>query len=93
MTDQVQAMPLRSFEYGGAVRTPRKGVFPIDRRTAAELEASGLLRIVRQAEDPTPAAGAQQSASPVAPASPQTMLSASVPGARRGRPKKQGESS
>lgn len=91
MVDQVEALPLKSFEYGGTVRAPRKGAFFIDRRTAQQLEASGLLRIVDQAHDPLSAAGEQSSASPVAQALPSQTSSESSAGGRRGRQKKQGE--
>lgn len=93
MTDQVQALPLKSFEYGGTVRAPRKGPFMIDRHTAKLLEASGLLKIVDQAYDPLSAAGEQLSASPVAQASPSQTSSESKSGAKRGRRTKQEESS
>lgn len=93
MVDKVEALPVKSFEYGGTIRTPARGAFLIDRRTAKQLEDMGQLRIVQQKPDPTPAAGAQQSASPAAPASPQTTSSGSVSGGRRGRRQKQDESS
>lgn len=90
MTDQVEALPLKSFEYGGTVRAPRKGAFFIDRRTAQQLEASGLLRIVDQTHDPLSAAGEPLSASPAAQASPSQTSNESAPGGKRGRPKKEG---
>jgi len=93
MADQVEALPLKSFEYGGTVRAPRKGAFLIDRRTAQQLEAMGMLKIVAQTPDPSPAAGEQRSASPAAQASPQPMSSESDGGAKRGRPKRQDVSS
>ena len=93
MTDQVEALPLKSFEYGGSIRAPRKGAFFIDRRTAQQLEASGLLRIVDQAHDPLSAAGEQPSASPVAQASPSQTSSESDSGGKRGRRVKHAESS
>lgn len=93
MVDKVEALPVKSFEYGGTIRTPARGAFLIDRRTAQQLEGMGSLRIVQQKPDPTPAAGAQQSASPAAPVSPQTTSSVSVSGGRRGRRQKQDESS
>lgn len=93
MVDLVEAMPLRSFEYGGTVRAPRKGTFSIDRRTANDLEARGLLKIVRQNPDPQPATGGQPSASPVAQASRKQTSNTSATGAKRGRRKKQDGSS
>ena len=93
MTDQVEAMPLRSFEYGGIIRTPRKGAFFVDRRTANDLEGRGLLKVVRQKPDPWPATGEQRSALPVAQVSPSQTSIGSEGGGRRGRRKKQGASS
>lgn len=92
MVDKVEALPIKSFEYGGTIRTPARGAFLIDRRTAQQLEGMGQLRIVQQKRDPMPAAGARQSASPAAPASPQTILRKSATGGRRGRRPKQDES-
>jgi len=93
MVDKVEALPVKSFEYGGQIRTPARGAFLIDRRTAKQLEDMGQLRIVQQKKDPMPAAGVPQSASPAAPASQQTTSSVSVSGGRRGRRQKQDESS
>ena len=93
MTDFVEAMPLKSFEYGGEVRAPRKGVFFIDRRAAQQLEVTGLLKVVKQKSDPCSATGEQPSALPVAQVSPSQTSIGSEDGGRRGRRKKQGASS
>lgn len=93
MVDKVEALPLKSFEYGGKIRTPARGAFLIDRRTAQELEGMGHLRIVQQRQDPMLAAGAPQSASPAARVLPQTTSNESAPGAKPARRTKQGASS
>lgn len=93
MSDQVEVMPLRSFEHGGLVRAPRKGTFFLDRHIAKQLQALGHAEIISQSEDPSLATGELQSASPVAQALPQATSSASGAGAKRGRKAKQDESS
>lgn len=87
--DKVQALAIKSFDYGGIVRTYKSGAFLIDRRDANVLAQRGLLRIVKSPTDPLKAAGEQQSALPAAQASQPQTSSASGAGGRRGRPRKQ----
>lgn len=93
MSDQVEVMPLRSFEHGGLIRAPRKGPFLLDRHVAKQLEALGHAEIISQPEDPSSAAGEQQSASPVAQVLPQAKSSESGSGGKRARKPKPDESS
>lgn len=89
MSDQVEVMPLRSFEYGGLIRATRKGSFFLGRHIAKQLEALGHAEIISQPEDPSSAAGEQQSALPAARASQPQTSSESDAGVKRGRQKRQ----
>lgn len=89
MVDKVQALPIKSFEYGGHIRTPMRGAFMIDRRAARELEAMGHLTIIANAPNPTRGAGVTQYASPAAPASPKKTSRRS----KRGEEQEEGSSS
>lgn len=93
MSEQVEVMPLRSFEHGGLIRAPRKGAFFLDRHTALQLQSMGRAEIISQPEDPSSAAGEPQSALPAAQALPQAKSSESGFGGKRGRKPKQDESS
>ena len=91
MTD-VQIKPLRSYQDGGQIRTARSPAYVVPLRHAKQLEARGLCTILELEEEaPKPGAGTPSSASPAAPASPQTTASESGSGATRGRKKKVAE--
>lgn len=77
---EVQA--IQSFEHHGAKRHGDR--FTVSQGVADQLQKKGLV-IVAGAERPHQASGATSSASPVAPASPQTT---SKPSANGGKPKK-----
>ena len=70
---------LQSFEHGGARR--RYSRFSVSEPTARDLATRGLVRIVD--ERPQQAAGSPLSASPAAPASPQTTAKKSGRGAAK----------
>lgn len=94
----VLAVALKSFYLGSEVKTRRKPPFPLSARKFNELKARGLVKLHIPEVDstsgdedanpnPNSGAGEQQSASPVAQASPQTTASQSDGGAlaKRGR--------
>lgn len=83
MIDQVEVLPVKSFECDGAIRSPKSGAFFVDRRLAHQLQDMGLLRVVHHRSDPSLAAGEPPSVLPAAQVSQQTTSSASGAGAKR----------
>lgn len=51
MSGDVQVKPLRSFEHGGAIRTPRRGAFMMPRRIADQLVGMGQVEILKSEAD------------------------------------------
>lgn len=77
---------IQNFEHGGSRRIGDR--FPVSDQHAAGLALRGLVSVETQ-RHPTTATGTPQSASPVAPVSPQTIAKPSALGAKRpGRQRK-----
>src|SRR5699024_5481267 len=81
--DMATVIALQSFDHYGKCR--RGETFPVSDHHAKALVRAGLVAIKGSEVDPAKGAGARSSASPVAPASPQTTSSKSKRGGKQKR--------